>query len=87
LLGRRLAARGWSPRTPAPIVAGGSLPQQQVWRGTLDDLASDGVHLDGNDPAVIVVGEVAALSLVAGDLAVDSHVRSESGRATRVSRR
>jgi len=43
--------------------------------------------LDGNDPAVIVVGEVAALSLMAGDLAVDSHIRPESGRATTVSRR
>jgi siroheme synthase len=63
------------------------LPQQQVWRGTLDDLACDNVQMDGDDPAVIVVGEVAALSLMAGDLAADSHARPESGRATTVSRR
>ncbi len=86
-LARRLAARGWPARTPAAIVAGGSLPRQQVWRGTLDDLASDHVQMDGDDPAVIVVGEVAALSLMAGDLGVDSRIRPESGRATTVSRR
>jgi uroporphyrin-III C-methyltransferase/precorrin-2 dehydrogenase/sirohydrochlorin ferrochelatase len=86
-LARRLAERGWPPRTPAAIVAGGSWPQQQVWRGTLDDLASDNAQMDGDDPAVIVVGDVAALALMAGDLAVDSHVRPGSGRATTVSRR
>src|SRR5205807_8314203 len=36
-LARRLADRGWPRRTPAAIVAGGSLPRQQVWRGPLDD--------------------------------------------------
>jgi uroporphyrin-III C-methyltransferase len=86
-LARRLTGCGWSPRTPAAIVAGGSLPQQRVWRGTLDDLASDRVQMDGDDPAVIVVGEVASLSLVAADVAVDSQVHSRSGRANTVSRR
>jgi siroheme synthase len=85
-LARCLTLRGWSPRTGAAIVAGASLPQQQVWRGTLGDLASDGVQIDGDDPAVIVVGEVAALSLMADEV-VDSQIRPESDRAPTVLRR
>jgi siroheme synthase len=62
-----LIDRGWSRETPAAIVADASLPHQQVWRGTLDDLASDRARLEGDGPATIVVGAVAALALIAGD--------------------
>jgi uroporphyrin-III C-methyltransferase len=85
-LARQLVRCGWSPRTRAAIVAGGSLPQQQVWRGTLEDLALDRVQMDGDAPAVIVVGEVAALSLMAADV-VDGQIRPESDRAPTVLRR
>jgi uroporphyrin-III C-methyltransferase / precorrin-2 dehydrogenase / sirohydrochlorin ferrochelatase len=63
-LASRLIERGWSRETPAAIVADASLPQQQVWRGTLDDLASDLAEVEGDGPATIVVGAVAALALV-----------------------
>jgi uroporphyrin-III C-methyltransferase / precorrin-2 dehydrogenase / sirohydrochlorin ferrochelatase len=63
-LASRLIERGWSRETPAAIVADASLPQQQVWRGTLDDLASDRAEVEGDGPATIVVGAVAALALV-----------------------
>ncbi len=66
-LASRLIDRGWSRETPAAIVADASLPHQQVWRGTLDDLASDRARLEGDGPATIVVGAVAALALIAGD--------------------
>ncbi len=63
-LASRLIDRGWSRETPAAIVADASLPQQQVWRGTLDDLASDRARLEGDGPATIVIGAVAALALI-----------------------
>jgi uroporphyrin-III C-methyltransferase / precorrin-2 dehydrogenase / sirohydrochlorin ferrochelatase len=62
-LSSQLVARGWLHTTPAAIVADGSLPGQQVWRGTLDDLAHDRATVDSDGPAVIVIGAVAALDL------------------------
>src|SRR5881628_4085111 len=37
-LADRLLARGWAPGTPAALVVDASMPGQQSWRGTLDDL-------------------------------------------------
>jgi uroporphyrin-III C-methyltransferase/precorrin-2 dehydrogenase/sirohydrochlorin ferrochelatase len=65
-LAAQLIARGWSAHTAAAIVADGSRPQQQVWRGSLGDLAADAAALDGEAPAVIVIGDVAALRLNGG---------------------
>jgi uroporphyrin-III C-methyltransferase len=62
-LARRLIERGWSSETPAAIVAAASLPQQQVWRGALGDLVSGDSPMAGDDPAVIIVGDVAALNV------------------------
>jgi uroporphyrin-III C-methyltransferase/precorrin-2 dehydrogenase/sirohydrochlorin ferrochelatase len=64
-LAARLVALGWPGETPTAIVADASRPRQQVWRGTLDDLASDRAAIDGDGPAAIVVGAVAALALTA----------------------
>ena len=58
-----LVDRGWSRGTPAAVIVDGTRPQQQVWRGTLDDLAFERVDLDSNGPATIVVGDVVAVSL------------------------
>ena len=58
-----LIARGWAEETPAAIVADASLPQQQVWRGTIADLAAGGVTLDGDGPAALVIGDVAGFDL------------------------
>jgi uroporphyrin-III C-methyltransferase len=63
-LAKRLITLGWSALTPAAIVAAASRPQQQVLRGVLADFASDATTIAGDAPAVIVVGEVAALNLV-----------------------
>jgi uroporphyrin-III C-methyltransferase/precorrin-2 dehydrogenase/sirohydrochlorin ferrochelatase len=63
VLAAQLLDRGWAPTTPVAVVADGSLPQQQVWRGTLDEVAADRVSLDSDGPALIVIGEVAALEL------------------------
>lgn len=65
VLAGQLIDRGWKPATAAAIVAGGSLPQQQVWRGTLEQLRADRVACETDAPALIVVGAVVALDLTA----------------------
>jgi siroheme synthase len=44
------------------VIVDASLPNQQVWRGTLDDLAADRVDVDGAGPGTIVIGEVVSLA-------------------------
>lgn len=90
-LAGQLIAAGWDPQLPAAIVADGTLPSEQVWRGELRELqASAAVQPDGEGPAVIVVGTVAALSLT-GQVraqvaaAVDTASAEDAGR--RVGRR
>ena len=63
-IARRLIDRGWPQGTPAAIVADGTRPDQHTWRGTIGDLAADrAIDLDRDGPAMIVIGEVAALDL------------------------
>jgi uroporphyrin-III C-methyltransferase / precorrin-2 dehydrogenase / sirohydrochlorin ferrochelatase len=62
-LTRQLVDAGWDTATPAAIVADGTLPTQQTWRGTLDDVANSRATLDTDGPAIIVIGAVAALEL------------------------
>jgi uroporphyrin-III C-methyltransferase/precorrin-2 dehydrogenase/sirohydrochlorin ferrochelatase len=76
-LAAQLIARGWSAQTAAAIVADGSRPQQQVWRGSLGDLAADAAALDGEAPAVIVIGDVAALRLN-GSVVLPDEVRARA---------
>jgi uroporphyrin-III C-methyltransferase/precorrin-2 dehydrogenase/sirohydrochlorin ferrochelatase len=77
-LGRRAAlaavmiGRGWRGETPAAIVADASRPGQQVWRGTLEDLAADRAHVAGDGPALLVIGEVAAFALMASAAPADA---------------
>jgi uroporphyrin-III C-methyltransferase/precorrin-2 dehydrogenase/sirohydrochlorin ferrochelatase len=59
----QLIEAGWDASTPAAIVADGTLPTQQVWRGPLGELASGRATLDTDGPAILVVGAVAALAL------------------------
>jgi uroporphyrin-III C-methyltransferase len=59
----RLIDRGWSRGTPAAVVLDATRPQQQVWRGTLEALASDPTALGSGAAGTIVVGAVAALGL------------------------
>ena len=54
---------GWDVSTPVAIVADGTLPTQQAWRGTLQALAAGDVAAETDGPAVLVFGAVAALQL------------------------
>jgi uroporphyrin-III C-methyltransferase len=58
-----LIERGWRRSTPAAIVVNASRPDQQVWRGTLDELAFDRADMAIGGAGTIVIGDVAALNL------------------------
>jgi uroporphyrin-III C-methyltransferase len=60
-LAKALLERGWHSETPAAVVMDASRPGEEVWRGTLADLGR--APLDGDGPATLVVGEVAAMDL------------------------
>jgi uroporphyrin-III C-methyltransferase / precorrin-2 dehydrogenase / sirohydrochlorin ferrochelatase len=62
-----LLTAGWDPTLPAAIVADGTLPRRQVWRGSLNDLAEGRAHVGGDGPALIVIGKVAALDVAGAD--------------------
>lgn len=62
LIGRELINRGWPRTTPAAVIVDASRPDQQVWRGTLDDLAADRIDVEGGGPGTIVIGDVVALA-------------------------
>ena len=57
----RLIDCGWSRGTPAAVIVDATRPEQQVWRGTLDELASDAVSVDGCGAGTIVIGQVVTL--------------------------
>jgi uroporphyrin-III C-methyltransferase len=59
----RLIDRGWSRGTPAAVIVDATRPEQQVWRGTLDQLASDAVAVDGCGAGTIVIGDVVTVGL------------------------
>ena len=61
-IGRELIDRGWPRTCPAAVVVDASRPEQQVWRGTVDDLAAGRVQMDGEGAGTIVVGGVVALA-------------------------
>ncbi|HET9693204.1 MAG TPA: siroheme synthase CysG [Steroidobacteraceae bacterium] len=58
----RLAAHGRSPQTPVAIVENGSRPEQRVLLTTLADLEDAGRDAQVQSPALVIVGEVAALA-------------------------
>jgi uroporphyrin-III C-methyltransferase len=59
----QLIDRGWSRGTPAAVIVDASRPQQQVWRGTLDELSADRVDIDSAGAGTIVVGEVVTVGM------------------------
>jgi uroporphyrin-III C-methyltransferase / precorrin-2 dehydrogenase / sirohydrochlorin ferrochelatase len=63
-LAAQLIDRGWSRGTPAAVVVEAWTPEQQAWRGTLDELAADAVDIDRAGAGTIVVGEVVRLGTV-----------------------
>lgn len=69
-LSRRLMARGWSAGTPAAVIVDATRPEQQVWRGTLERLASEEITPGAAGAGTIVVGDVVNVSAsVCGELA------------------
>lgn len=60
----RLMAAGKPDRTPAAVVSGGNAPRPATVRGTLADIAAKTRAAGVRPPAVIVVGETAALELI-----------------------
>lgn len=63
-LAAHLVEAGWAETTPVAIIADGTRPTQQTWRGSLADVASGLASLETDGPALIVIGAVASLSLV-----------------------
>jgi siroheme synthase len=65
-IGSALLERGWSPATPAAVVTSASTVDQQLWRGTLNELCLPGpAAVCGSGvptgPATIIIGDVVAL--------------------------
>lgn len=58
----RLIANGRAASTPCALVENGSRPEQRVVVGTLDDLPTLAQRHDVRSPALLFVGEVAALA-------------------------
>jgi siroheme synthase len=83
-LAAALLERGWRPETPAAIVMDGTLPTAKAWRGTLGALAGGRMRTRTTAPALIVVGEVAALELKA--TVIEEPTRAEAPRARRSTR-
>jgi uroporphyrin-III C-methyltransferase len=59
----RLIDRGWSRGTPAAVIVDGTRPEQQVWRGRLDELARDAVEISTGGAGTIVIGDVVAVGI------------------------
>ena len=62
LIARRLIAHGLAPGTPVAVVENGTLPEQRVLTGNLRDLATLISANRVTAPALIIIGEVVALS-------------------------
>lgn len=60
---RRLMAAGKPAETPTAVLSGGNAPHPAAVRGTLEDIAAKARAAGVQAPAVIVVGDVAALEL------------------------
>ena len=76
-LGRMTAAAiasGVAVDTPVAIVERGTTPEQRTTRGTLGDIVGRAADAQVENPAVIVIGQVARLGLL------DCPVEAESGR-------
>ena len=66
LLQQKLIAHGRAPSTPFALVENGSRPQQRVVCGTLGQLAQRAATHAVQSPALLILGEVAALATSLG---------------------
>lgn len=58
----RLVAHGRAPSTPVAVIENGTLPEQRLFRGTLDTLGALMRDRDIKAPSLVVIGAVAALA-------------------------
>ncbi|MEO7433691.1 MAG: uroporphyrinogen-III C-methyltransferase, partial [Dokdonella sp.] len=58
----RLIAHGRAPSTPFALIENGSRPEQRIIVGTLDDLPERAIGHTVRSPALLILGEVAALA-------------------------
>ena len=63
-----LIDRGWSRGTPAAVIVDAWSPDQQVWRGRLDELAVESLDLDRAGAGTIVVGDVVTVGRQVGQV-------------------
>src|SRR5262249_21244136 len=82
----RLIDNGWSRGTPAAIVVDATRPDQQVWRGTLDELSADAVEIDGRGAGTIVIGDVVAIGLRGDARLAIGNVQMRDSEESHVSR-
>ena len=61
-LTRQLLAHGRAPHTPFALIENGSLPEQRTLTGVLDDLPALAARHAIRAPALLILGEVAALA-------------------------
>jgi uroporphyrin-III C-methyltransferase len=66
----RLRAAGATPEHPAAIIERATLPGQRILRGTLADITSLAQAHRVGPPAILIVGDVAALP--AAEAVIDS---------------
>jgi uroporphyrin-III C-methyltransferase/precorrin-2 dehydrogenase/sirohydrochlorin ferrochelatase len=85
----RLLEYGRSPATPFALVENGSRPDQRVVTGTLAQLAERAAVHAVRSPALLILGEVAALAPTLAwfgmpTLGATTHDTGDAGRAARV---
>ena len=82
-----LLDRGWKPATPAAIVSSASTADEQVWRGTIADLARRAREKAIERPGTVVIGEVVRVgALIAAGMnsfASDAEAGSAGAAAAR----
>ncbi|MDQ1772544.1 uroporphyrinogen-III C-methyltransferase [Labilibaculum sp. A4] len=59
---RNLMANGRKPETPVAMIRWGTLPEQEVMKGTLENIVAKMEQHDFKPPAIFIVGEVVAYS-------------------------
>jgi uroporphyrin-III C-methyltransferase/precorrin-2 dehydrogenase/sirohydrochlorin ferrochelatase len=84
-LAGELTAAGWAADTAAAVVAAASWPDQQVWRGTLSEMAAGLSSVEGDHAALLIVGDVAALALSdRSDVTHSSAVRQDDRESVEI---
>jgi uroporphyrinogen III methyltransferase/synthase len=79
---RRLQAGGLAPRTPVAIVQSATTGDHRQFLSTLDRVALDSEHAGFGAPAIVIIGEVAALAEKLAWFAGGAETASDGARGT-----